>query len=69
MNTFTALKILNPILGVIFLYQALTGLFHDFLSPDTFELIHKIGGVSLIIGVTTHVIFNGKWIRATFFSK
>jgi hypothetical protein len=69
MNKVTILKILNLILGVIVINQALTGLLHDFLTADTFELIHKIGGIFLVLGVVLHVIFNWKWIRVNYFPK
>jgi len=69
MNKNTMLKILNPILGATVLNQALTGLLYDFLSPDTFEFIHKGGGIVLVLGVMLHVIFNWNWIRVNYFLK
>ena len=69
MNKMTMLKILNLILGLIVINQALTGLLHDFLPTETFELIHKIGGIFLILGIIFHVIFNWKWIQVNYLSK
>ena len=69
MNKVNILKILNLILGVLIINQALTGLLNDFLSPETFELIHEGGGISLVLGIVLHVIFNYKWIRINYFPK
>ena len=69
MNKVTILKILNLILALIVINQALTGLLHDFIPADTFELIHKGGGIFLILGVVLHIIFNWKWIRLNYFPK
>ncbi len=69
MNKVTMLKILNLILALIVIKQALTGLLHDFLPAESFELIHKIGGIVLVLGIILHVIFNWKWIRVNYLSK
>jgi hypothetical protein len=69
MNKVNILKILNVILGLLIINQALTGLMHDFLNSETFELIHEGGGISLVLGIVLHVILNYKWIRINYFSK
>ena len=69
MNKMTMLKRLNPIMGVLVLNQAITGLLHDFLTPDTFAVIHAGGGIILLLGITLHVIFNWNWVRAHYFKK
>lgn len=66
MNRITALKILNPILAVLFLSQMLSGFFAGRLSREAFEILHKGGGVALAIGVGLHVALNGNWIKASY---
>ena len=72
MTKNTALKILNPILGVLLINQALTGIFADALfrrSPRAFEVLHEGGGYLLVSLAILHVILNWNWIRANFFRK
>jgi hypothetical protein len=69
MNKVTMLKILNLILPLIVINQALTGLLYDFLPVETFELIHKTGGILLVLGIVLHVILNWKWIQVNYLSK
>jgi len=64
-----ALKILNPVLLVLFVSQALTGLFHAKVSPEAFELLHEGGGILLIVLIVGHLILNFNWIKASYFSK
>ncbi len=64
-----ALKIINPILLVLIISQAVTGLFHTKLSPETFETIHEGGGLILLGLVIVHLILNFNWIRASYFHK
>jgi hypothetical protein len=58
MKRNTMLKIINPILGLLFLNQILTGFFHKFLCYELFELIHQGGGVILLFTATFHLILN-----------
>ncbi|HMA63374.1 MAG TPA: hypothetical protein VKP78_12040 [bacterium] len=67
MKNNTALKIINPILGILILNQIFTGFFHDSISHKTFDIVHKGGGVLLAVGVVLHLILNRKWIKANFF--
>jgi len=64
-----ALKILNPILGLLILNQALTSTFHDFFPKELFEVIHGGGGVLLVSGVVLHLYFNWSWVQATYLNK
>ena len=63
------LKILNPILGLLVLNQAITGIFHDAISPQTFEIIHEGGGYTLVVIACLHVILNWTWIKANLFAN
>ena len=67
MKNNTALKILNPILGILVLNQIFTGFFHDAISHDAFDIFHKGGGILLAAGIVIHLILNRKWIKANFF--
>ena len=72
MNKVAALKILNPLLAVFFLNQALTGIFADEIfarSPKAFAILHQGGGYCLIALVVLHIYLNWNWVKATFFRK
>jgi len=69
MKRNTALKILNPILAVFFINQALTVIFRDNISFETFGLFHKTGGVILLCLIAAHVILNFNWVKANYFGK
>jgi len=58
-------KMLNPILAVLILNQAVTAALHDFLPDEVFEVLHGGGGALLAVGVLLHVILNWSWVRAT----
>jgi len=59
-----ALKILNPILVILTVSQALSVIFAEHLSYKAFEVIHKGGGALLLIGIGLHVVLNWNWVRA-----
>jgi len=44
MNRAKALKILNPILAVIFLCQVCTGLLHKYIFYKVYDMVHGGGG-------------------------
>lgn len=69
MKKNTALKIINPILLVLIINQAVTGLLHMKLSPETFEFLHEGGGIVLVGLVLAHLILNFNWVRASYFNK
>jgi hypothetical protein len=69
MKRNTALKILNPILLVLFISQAVTGLFHEKISADAFEFFHEGGGMILIVLILLHIILNFNWFKASYFHK
>lgn len=63
------LKTVNLILGILFLNQAVTGMTHDKLDNEVFEILHQGGGLVLVILAVLHVILNWKWIRSNYFRK
>lgn len=63
------LKVLNALLALLLVSQALTGLFRDSLPDAVFEDIHVPGGLLIITGVILHVILNWGWVRVNFLKK
>ena len=64
MNKNLLLKIINPIRLLLFISQASSGLFHEYLSHELFELIHEKGGIILVLITLTHLYLNWGWVRA-----
>ena len=64
MHKNTAFKILNPILAVLAVSQALSALLREHLPYRTFVWVHEGGGTLLLIGIGLHVILNWSWVRA-----
>ncbi|MFZ0035721.1 MAG: hypothetical protein WAK60_12135 [Sedimentisphaerales bacterium] len=69
MKRNTALKILNPVLILLFINQATTVLLRDHLSHNAFGLFHKTGGAILLCLITLHIILNFNWIKANYFPR
>jgi hypothetical protein len=69
MKRNTALKILNPLLLLFFINQAITALFHEHLSLKTFGLFHETGGAILLCLIALHIILNFNWIKANYFPR
>ncbi len=69
MNKAKALKILNPILGLLVLNQLVIGALHGSLPHIIFEVMHVGGGLVLVLGVVIHLILNWGWVRVNFFKK
>ena len=63
------LKVLNLILGILIINQALTGALRERLSNATFEYLHKGGALLLVAGIVIHLIKNWTWVKAVYFSK
>jgi uncharacterized membrane protein len=69
MKKNTLHKILNPILLVLFINQAVTVLFLDELPQKAFEIFHKGGGAVLLALIAIHFILNFNWVKANYFLK
>jgi len=69
MKRNTALKILNPILVVLFINQTVTVLFRDELPLGAFKFFHMGGGRILIGLIIVHFILNFNWVKANYFRK
>lgn len=66
MKRNSLLKILNPILAILFFNQILTGILNDAISKEVYELLHGGGGILFAIVAVLHVILNWNWIKANF---
>lgn len=66
MKRNSALKILNPVLLVLFISQTVTALFHDEISYKIFQIFHKGGGFVLLALIAAHIILNFNWIKANY---
>ena len=69
MKKSTLLKIVNPILAGVFLYQVVTGLTHEIIPESIFETVHVAGAFTLIFFVIIHLILNWNWVKLNFFKK
>ena len=58
------LKIVNLVLAILVITQASSGLLHDQLPHEAFEVIHVFGGLVLVGAIVLHVILNFGWVRS-----
>ncbi len=65
MNRQRALKVLNPLILVLLLYQGVTGVFR-FSFYEHFQLMHPIAGILLLVAGAVHLTLNWPWVRATY---
>ena len=66
MNEGQWLKIVNPIIGILFIVVAVTGMFHSKIPWEVFQKVHGGGGILLTIGVVLHLWLNRHWFRAAY---
>lgn len=66
MKTNTLLKIINPMLALMFVSQIITGLMHGMIPHKIYEVIHGGGAGALIFLVIIHVFLNWNWVKANF---
>ncbi|MCX5632798.1 MAG: hypothetical protein NTW93_03865 [Phycisphaerae bacterium] len=69
MKKTAILKILNPILLVFFVNQAVSVLFRDYYSLRAFRFFHMTGGAILLCLIALHFILNFNWVKANYFAK
>jgi hypothetical protein len=65
------LVLINPIIAVLVVSQAVTGLnlFFDFLDEKTFVALHAVGGYLLLVLVSIHLGINWFWVKNIFVKK
>ena len=69
MKRNSALMTVNPILGICFVNQVVTGLIHGRLSHETYEILHEGGGILFALMALLHVVLNWNWIKTSYFRK
>lgn len=69
MGKAAALKVVNPVLGVLLVSQLVTGLVGDSLPHEVFEVLHEGGGIALVAMAVLHVILNWSWVRANYLRR
>ncbi len=69
MKNNTKMKILNMVLALLMLVQFISGAMNERMSKETFEHIHVLGGLLMLIGVVLHLVWNWGWVKANFFKK
>lgn len=62
------LKIINPLLALLLLNQAATGILHNVLPRGVFELMHRGGWILVILSIV-HVYLNRGWVKSSFLPK
>jgi len=67
MNNQKMLGRINPLLLLLVLWQATTGLGGEAMGHELFELLHPLGGILLLVFVAIHIFLNRAWIKATYF--
>ena len=66
MKKVKALKIVNLLLLITFIFQALTGIGQAYIDGDLLAIIHKVGGILLLIFAITHLSLNWGWVKANY---
>lgn len=69
MNKSKMLKIINPIMTIIFLCLAGSGLANNFIPYEIFHAVHGKLGFAFVVLVLIHIYLNWNWIKSQFFKK
>jgi len=69
MKKQSALKVVNPLMGVLLLNQFLTGTFHLDLSDYMFTFVHEWSGYVLFCLGIVHLALNWGWVKAQFLQR
>ncbi|HMA63550.1 MAG TPA: hypothetical protein VKO63_00085 [Chitinispirillaceae bacterium] len=69
MKPQNVLKIINPVLFVVFVVQLLTVVIQAILYASWVTTVHQVVGFLFFILVIMHIIFNWTWIKNNFFKK
>jgi|WetSurMetagenome_2_1015567.scaffolds.fasta_scaffold01414_9 hypothetical protein len=67
MNRQKALKVLNPLLFLLFLLQATSAVGARLGWYALFTLVHKPVGFALIIVGIVHLVLNWQWVKSVLF--
>ncbi len=66
MDKNKALKVLNPVLALLLVCQAGSGLFHDALPYEMFGALHTACGALLSLAAALHLYLNRAWVRSAY---
>lgn len=66
MKKVKALKIVNLLLFLAFISQASTGIGQAYIDADLLTVIHRIGGILLLILALTHLSLNWGWVKQNY---
>ncbi len=69
MKKAQTLKILNPIIAVLFVSQAVTAIAHESIPYEVYKVVHGAGGFLFVLLVALHITLNWSWVKATFLKK
>jgi hypothetical protein len=69
MNRVKWLKVVNAVLFILILWQALTGLARDSIPQEVFEILHPTGGLVLVVFAMIHLYLNWGWVKSVYFEK
>lgn len=69
MKRNTMLKILNPVLALFFINQAISVIFREHFTHTAFGIFHKTAGMILLCLIAVHVVLNLNWVKTNYFSK
>ncbi len=68
-----ALRITNPVLAVVAVAQAVTGvmmsLFAESIPFGMVRQVHLYTGYTFVALIIIHVVLNWSWVKSTFFRK
>jgi hypothetical protein len=66
MKKAKVLKVVNLLLFIVFVFQASTGIGHSYIDDGLFSVIHKTGGLLLLVFAVTHLVLNWGWIKQNY---
>ena len=68
MTTARALRVINPLLGLVLFVQAISGMLFDQMYAFS-SVVHKPNGFLLVGLVIVHLYFNWRWVVQTYFRR
>lgn len=69
MNKLKVLKVLNPLVFLFAVCQAVTILLIKLTSIGWIVEVHEWIGIALLVCILVHLVLNWNWVKANFFTK
>jgi hypothetical protein len=69
MNKFQALKVVNPLVAVVFLVLAGTGIFRELIPDEIYRIVHPYAGYLFVTLIAVHLYLNWGWIKTTILKR